>query len=217
MFAPSFEPTPPAPATTRPEPSAAVGPAVTGGSDGVSLPVVGLGLLVALAIGVAVGYVVRLLAAPNTSAPNTSARNVAGPNAAAPDVARPVANRSTGDPAGGRAADAAVLEARRRATLLADTLVEVRDRVANRAISDRIGSALDAAGWTTIDPTGEPFDPHVHRAVDREITDDAELDRTVAATERVGYTDDLGAVVRLPEVVVFHHEAAGPDDARSVR
>lgn len=196
-------------ATTQPEvPSAAGDPAAAGGSDGVALPVVGLGLIVALAIGLAVGYVVRLLTAPpsGSSAPDPVARPAATP---------PFPDRMVDAPAPVRAAEAAAAEAQGRATALAGALVEVRDRVANRAISDRIGAALDAAGWRTVDPTGEPFDPDVHLAVDRELSDDADLDRTVAATERVGYIDERGAVVRLPEVVVFHHRAVDADGTRS--
>ncbi|UDY35002.1 hypothetical protein [Dermatobacter hominis] len=156
-------------------------------SDGVAVPVVGVGLLLALLVGLAVGYVVRLL--------------TAGP-----------APSGTPDHAGSSpaAADAAVADARRRTAVLADALADVRDRTDNRAISDRIGAALDAAGWTAVDPTGGPFDPEVHRAVDRELTADPGRHGTVAATERLGYADELGGTVRLPEVIVFHHEPTGP-------
>jgi hypothetical protein len=86
---------------------------------------------------------------------------------------------------------------------LALAAIDVRDRVGNPALADRLAAGLAAGGWTTLAPAGRPFDPTRHAAVDREPTRDAGLDGIVASVERVGYLAPDGELHRPPEVVVY--------------
>ncbi len=212
----AFEPTPPTPVVPAstvgvPSPDA---PAATDSSSGVALPVVGAGLLLALAVGLVVGYLVRssmLRTAPapapptRSTAPTPTARPAAPPVPTSPPSA-PTPSQASVDAAAVQHLSAQLAEEHRRTTGLVEALVEVRDRIDNPTLSDRVGAALEAAGWYTVDPVGGAFDPERHRSVDRDRTDDPARHRTVAITERVGYQDAAGHVLRLPEVVVYHHE-----------
>jgi hypothetical protein len=92
---------------------------------------------------------------------------------------------------------------------LARAAIDVRDRVRNPALAERLGAGLEATGWTSVDPTGDRFDPTRHVAVDREPTSDAGLGGLIATVERVGYLGPDGEVVRPPEVVVYAYAATG--------
>ncbi|MBA2321731.1 MAG: hypothetical protein H0V89_11310 [Deltaproteobacteria bacterium] len=85
-------------------------------------------------------------------------------------------------------------------------VIEVRDRVGNHVLSDRLGDGLATAGWASIDPTGALFDPSQHAAVDRTPTNDPSRDNMVAAVERHGYRDPSGAIARMPDVIVYRYE-----------
>ena len=106
----------------------------------------------------------------------------------------PVAAMPPGPPV-----DAATAGDRRR---LVQALIDVRDQVSSEALRASIGAALTEVGVVELSvAAGTVFDPQVHKGVDRVVTDDPGLDRTVAETERPGYAD-RGTTVRLPEVVV---------------
>ena len=90
--------------------------------------------------------------------------------------------------------------------LLAAALIDLGDRITNPALADRARNAVRSAGWTVVDPQGQPFDPDRHHAVDRQVTGDQRLDRVVAATERPGWIDPAGTVVRYPDVIVYRYE-----------
>jgi hypothetical protein len=94
------------------------------------------------------------------------------------------------DPAGDRAA-------------LVALCIDLADRLRTTAagLRARAHRGLAEVGVVPIEPDGHPFDRARHDAVDREPTTDPARDRTVASTERTGYTD-RGRVLRRPEVVV---------------
>jgi hypothetical protein len=96
---------------------------------------------------------------------------------------------------------------------LVSSAIEVRDRVGNKVLADRLGAGLTSAGWITIDPAGDQFDPTYQSSVDREPTFNAALDGTVAAVERYGYRDQTGTVLRSPEVVVYRYERVPTGEA----
>lgn len=89
---------------------------------------------------------------------------------------------------------------------LVSAVIDVRDRVDNKALADRLGAGLASAGWVTLDPGGERFDPALQNAVDREPAPSPDLDGKVAAVERVGYRDRSGTVLRPPDVVVYRYD-----------
>jgi hypothetical protein len=129
-------------------------------------------------------------------------RNAGGPTAVpAPAPAAAVDDR----PNDVTAADLAAVDADR--TRLVRELIEVRDQVGSEALRTSIGAALADVGVVeqSVAP-GVVFDPQLHKGVDRVVTDDPGLDRTVSETERPGYLD-RGAPVRLPEVIVHRLEA----------
>lgn len=172
-------------------------------SGGTGLALVGLLLVVALALGVVIGLLLRRAQAGGRPAAGSPASAAPGqrlegtPPAAAADPAGAAITSAPGE----------VARERARGDALAAALVEVRDRVDNPALTDSIAAALERAGWFAIDPVGSRFDPGAQRAVDREPTDDPTLDGTVASTERLGYRDAAGTVLRTPEVVVRSYEA----------
>jgi hypothetical protein len=90
---------------------------------------------------------------------------------------------------------------------LVSALVELGDLLDSRALRDKAARALDAAGVTALEPTGERFDASQHRAVTRVPAPDPVRHAHVAETERVGYSD-RGHVLRPPEVRVYWHEAS---------
>ena len=179
--------TPPGSSTVEPETTSPTEPTATtevptaerptSAAAGTSAPVVGILLLLALLVGIAVGYALRMFQNPS---PRT------GPAGPAP----PTLIEGTS------AADAALI----------DAAIDVRDRTTNPLLADRLGQALAAAGVMTIDPSGHPFDPTSQRAVDHEPTDRSDLDDSVASVERLGYDDRSGRFGRLPEVVVYRYD-----------
>lgn len=192
-------------------------------TGGVGLPLVGLLVLLALGLGVLVGMLLRHARKrrepgdPGGTAPAATPAAARPAPAGRPPVttaALPPAGPSTAGPEEMARADAvasaraAVVRERSRGDDLAAALVEVRDRVDNPAVTEKIAAALERGGWFAIDPAGARFDPASHRAVDREPTDDPALHGTVASTERLGYQDAAGTVLRNPEVVVHAHDAA---------
>lgn len=90
-----------------------------------------------------------------------------------------------------------------RAALI-QACVYVRDRTTSRALSDRLGSALTAAGVTTLEPTGTRFDPAHHEAGGTAPTTDHTLAGTIAGIEAPGYADRDGHILRPPIVTVYH-------------
>lgn len=205
--------TDPAPSPVVPAATVEVPPSdpavVTESSGGVALPLVGIGVVLALAVGVALGYLAR---APRSD--RSSVQSAVRPSEPTAPVSAASASPSSVDGSTqGTATPGAVdqlagqlASERQRSRSLADALIEVRDRIDNPALSERIGTALQSAGWYTVDPTGAPFDPERHRSVDRDSTDDPSLHRTVAITERLGYQDASGNLLRIPEVVVYQHD-----------
>jgi hypothetical protein len=130
-------------------------------------------------------------------------------NAGAPATPLPAPMPVDDRPGGVPPADLSGVGADRRRLVL--ELIEVRDQVGSEALRAHIGTALAEAGVVEQSvPAGTAFDPQLHKGVDRVVTEDPALDRTVAETERPGYVD-RGAPVRLPEVVV--HRLDGPEAA----
>ena len=93
---------------------------------------------------------------------------------------------------------------------LIEGLVDLRDRIDSRSLSDRVGRILDQVGVRTVDPTGTPFNPRIHRAEDSRPTADPALDQHVAEVVTYGYEEPTPAgnpFHRLPGVVVFRYSA----------
>jgi GrpE protein len=84
--------------------------------------------------------------------------------------------------------------------------IEVADQVDSLMLRERLADALAEAGVESYEPDGERFDPEVHDAVGRRLTDDATLDGIVAGTQRPGYRDG-DTDVRAAEVLVWRHDA----------
>ena len=194
-------PTTPTTATTA---TTAVGDAPAGDAgteaSGLAVPAVLVLLVVAALTGAAIAAVV-LRARSRTSG--------AGAARAAADVGS--ASSGTATEAGGVAPCGVPADGRPPRTVepLAHAAIDVRDRVGNAALADRLAAGLAATGWTTVDPTGDRFDPARHVAVDREPTGDAGLGGVIAAVERVGYLGPDGDLVRPPEVVVYAYAGGG--------
>ena len=89
---------------------------------------------------------------------------------------------------------------------LVSACIRARD-MSGGAVRRILGEALAQAGVVEVDPTGQPFDPDLHRSVGILHTPSPRLDATVASAERVGY-DDHGHHRRPPEVIVFTSEEA---------
>lgn len=93
------------------------------------------------------------------------------------------------------------------------SLIDLADRLRDHqpGLWKAANRRLEAVGVQAHLADGEPFDPERHRAVGYRATDEARLHLTIAATERVGYTD-RGKTLRVPEVIVFR--ATGDPHAR---
>jgi hypothetical protein len=155
----------------------------------------------ALVIGVLAGFILRPVvgrrarppghAAPTRlSEPAPAQTRLSGsgqPTAAAPRQAPP----SPQDP-----------DAKAERDLLVQACIRARDLAGGGALRQVLGDALTRAGVTEVDPTGQPFDPDLHRSVGVTHTADPGMADTVAAAERVGY-EDRGRRLRPPEVIVF--------------
>jgi hypothetical protein len=90
--------------------------------------------------------------------------------------------------------------------VLVSACIRARD-MSGGAVRRILGEALAQAGVVEVDPTGQPFDPDLHRSVGILHTPSPRLDATVASADRVGY-DDHGHHRRPPEVIVFTSEEA---------
>jgi hypothetical protein len=88
-----------------------------------------------------------------------------------------------------------------RATLVR-VCVYLRDRVTSTALASRLDQALHQVGVSTVEPTGERFDPSHHEAGGTLPTTDAALVGTIAAVETPGYAD-RGVLLRPPVVTVY--------------
>lgn len=174
-------------------------------NDGPSLVLVGVLLLGALLAGMVIGWLLGLMrdrSAGHPSAPNRAQTT--------PQAVPTIQTLPTTPPAGSpRYPGAMDVDA-----TLVEVAIDVRDRVGNPVLADRLGSALASVGVSTLDPTGELFDPRVHTAVDRTPTDDKSLHDHVASVERLGYHDPTGRFERLPEVVVYQYPRTSFPGAR---
>jgi molecular chaperone GrpE (heat shock protein) len=90
---------------------------------------------------------------------------------------------------------------------LALACLHLADSVTSPVLRADIDRALQAAGYQTLDPVGQPFDPSVHEAVERRGTTDARTHNVVAATYRAGWYG-RGQLLRSPEVAVYRLEAS---------
>jgi molecular chaperone GrpE (heat shock protein) len=90
---------------------------------------------------------------------------------------------------------------------LALACLHLADSVTSPVLRDDIDRALHAAGYESLDPVGQPFDPSVHEAVERRRTTDARTHNVVAATYRAGWSG-RGQLLRSPEVAVYRLEAS---------
>ncbi|MDG6106558.1 nucleotide exchange factor GrpE [Dactylosporangium aurantiacum] len=115
--------------------------------------------------------------------------------------------------AAGRGNGAGPAEADRRA--LVQACIYVRDRVTSKALGDRLGTALQEAGVTTLEPTGARFDPAHHEAGGAAPSNDPALIGSIAAVEVPGYLDRDGRVLRAPIVTVYQaaRNPGGPTGA----
>ncbi len=90
-----------------------------------------------------------------------------------------------------------------RSQPLVSTLVDLSDRVSSGALRAEIVAALAQAGVQALEPAqGSNFDASTMRGVGSAPAPDPGWVGKVAATERTGFIDG-GAIVRLPEVVVY--------------
>lgn len=85
---------------------------------------------------------------------------------------------------------------------LVDTCIYLRDRVTSTALASRLDHALAQVGVSTVDPTGQRFDPSHHEAGGALGTTDEGLVGTIAAVEAPGYAD-RGVLLRPPVVTVY--------------
>jgi molecular chaperone GrpE (heat shock protein) len=90
---------------------------------------------------------------------------------------------------------------------LALACLHLGDSVNSLVLQADIDRALRTAGYQPLDPTGQPFDPSVHEAVERRRTTDARTHNVVAATYRSGWYGH-GQLLRSPEVAVYRLEAS---------
>jgi hypothetical protein len=119
-----------------------------------------------------------------------------------------------GGPPRTRAAPAA--EDRRSAAdraALIQACIYVRDRTTSKALAERLGSALQQAGVSVLEPSGVRFDPARHEAGGAAPSDDPAKVGTIAAVEVPGYAD-RGHLLRAPVVTVYQ---AGDPRAREER
>ena len=81
-------------------------------------------------------------------------------------------------------------------------MLELEEIAPSGVFRERLLATMEDAGVHADDPTGEPFDPHLHRAVERVATEDSALHNTIAETIRPGYSLG-GRVLSRPEVTVY--------------
>lgn len=90
---------------------------------------------------------------------------------------------------------------------LALSCLQLADAVTSPVLRADIDRALRTAGYQSLDPVGQPFDPSVHEAVERRDTTDARTHNVVAATYRAGWSGPR-QLLRSPEVAVYLLEAS---------
>lgn len=90
-----------------------------------------------------------------------------------------------------------------------DLLLYARDRVASPAVAHRMDDNLAQLGIQVLVPqVGDRFDPRQHEASATVLTDDTDLQGTIAELELAGYADG-DRVVRHPIVTVYTTERGG--------
>jgi hypothetical protein len=92
-------------------------------------------------------------------------------------------------------------------TTLVQALIYLRDRVTSTALASRLDQALRQVGVSTVEPTGERFDPSHHEAGGTLPTTDKALVGTIATVEAPGYAD-RGVLLRPPVVTVYQRRQA---------
>jgi hypothetical protein len=90
---------------------------------------------------------------------------------------------------------------------LVQACIYLRDRVTSTALATRLDQALRQVGVSTVEPTGERFDPSHHEAGGALPTTDDALVGTIATVEAPGYAD-RGVLVRPPVVTVYQRRRA---------
>jgi len=85
-------------------------------------------------------------------------------------------------------------------------LLELEEIAPSGVFRERLVATMQDAGVQEDDPTGEPFDPRLHRAVERVATEDSALHNTIAETIRPGYSL-RGRVLSQAEVTVYRRTA----------
>jgi hypothetical protein len=93
-----------------------------------------------------------------------------------------------------------------RSTLV-QLCIYLRDRLTSTALATRLDQALNQVGVSTVEPTGERFDPSHHEAGGALPTTDDKLVGTIATVEAPGYAD-RGVLLRPPVVTVYQRRKA---------
>jgi hypothetical protein len=94
---------------------------------------------------------------------------------------------------------------------LVNLCIEAADVLGTGALHQRLIDALAESGVTAVEvPAETPFDPTLHKATDRRMTEREHLVGLVAETERAGFVDH-GQRLRWPEVVVYQLDAGRRD------
>ena len=92
-------------------------------------------------------------------------------------------------------------------TTLVQACIYLRDRVTSTALASRLDQALRQVGVSTVEPTGERFDPSHHEAGGALPTTDDTLVGMIATVEAPGYAD-RGVLLRPPVVTVYQRRQA---------
>ena len=92
-------------------------------------------------------------------------------------------------------------------TTLVQACIYLRDRVTSTALASRLDQALRQVGVSTVEPTGERFDPSHHEAGGTLPTTDKALVGMIATVEAPGYAD-RGVLLRPPVVTVYQRRQA---------
>lgn len=90
---------------------------------------------------------------------------------------------------------------------LVEVCIKASDAVTSPGLRKELLDALAASGVVVVEiPAHTPFDPNLHKAADRRLTEHQELEGLVAETERPGFSDH-GHRLRWPEVVVYQTDS----------
>jgi molecular chaperone GrpE len=92
-------------------------------------------------------------------------------------------------------------------TTLVQLCIYLRDRLTSTALATRLDLGLNQVGVSTVEPTGERFDPSHHEAGGALPTTDDALVGTIATVEAPGYAD-RGVLLRPPVVTVYQRRQA---------